>query len=327
MTQDEIRKLLGGYAADALTEDERRVLFEAALEDQELFNALQNEDALKELLADPVTRGQLRAALEQRPRKFPWRRWMLGVAVPAAVAVAVVVLMNRAHAPKLVAMKESAPQAAPQPAPSIAAAPPASALPEAPLPPAKKKAAPALALRKSVEAPPATEPTPQLEARAPAPAAAPTVTMFRAGRISPLVSDTVRQQISAGLAKDAALYQGPLLRYSLVRGGRDDRAVQVDVTSGIAGYVALYELDAAGNTKRVYPTGEDAVRLLPNAPTQIPANPISVAEGSRLRLVLAPAPAPAAKGLLGGVPTTLGTGNAPAAQAPLVVDIPVAAFR
>ena len=31
-----------------------RTLFEAALEDQELFNALQNEDALKELLDDPV---------------------------------------------------------------------------------------------------------------------------------------------------------------------------------------------------------------------------------------------------------------------------------
>ncbi len=40
MTQDEIRKLLGGYATNALTADERRMLFEAALEDQELFNAL-----------------------------------------------------------------------------------------------------------------------------------------------------------------------------------------------------------------------------------------------------------------------------------------------
>jgi hypothetical protein len=47
MTQDEIRKLLGGYATDALTADERRILFEAALEDQDLFNALQNEDALR----------------------------------------------------------------------------------------------------------------------------------------------------------------------------------------------------------------------------------------------------------------------------------------
>ena len=41
MTQDEIRKLLGGYATNELSADERRILFEAALEDQELFNALE----------------------------------------------------------------------------------------------------------------------------------------------------------------------------------------------------------------------------------------------------------------------------------------------
>ncbi len=63
MTQDEIRKLLGGYATNALSADERRILFEAALEDQELFNALQNEDALRELLDDPVSRDQVRRAL------------------------------------------------------------------------------------------------------------------------------------------------------------------------------------------------------------------------------------------------------------------------
>ena len=64
MTQDEIRKLLGGYATNALTANERQILFEAALEDQELFNALQNEDALRELLDDPVSREQVRRALQ-----------------------------------------------------------------------------------------------------------------------------------------------------------------------------------------------------------------------------------------------------------------------
>lgn len=318
MTQDEIRRLLGGYASDTLTDDERRVLFKAALEDQDLFNALQNEDALKELLADPVTRGQLRAALEHRARtrKFPWRRWVLGVAAPAAIAIAVVLVMNRANAPKLVAIRPAAPEVAPAPAPFVAkSSPPATP------PVLKKRTAPRKATPSPAPVPaPAPEATAALEARAPAVAPAPAVTMFRAGGGSPLVSEAVRQQISAGLAKDAALYQGPLLRYSLVRSGRDDRAVQVEVTSGIAGYLALYEVDAAGNTKRVYPAGEEASRLLPNAPTQIPANPITVAEGSRLRLVLAPAPPPAAGGFLGGAPASLATGNA---QAPLVVDIPV----
>ena len=47
MTQEEIRKLLGGYATNALSADERRILFEAALEDQELFDVLAKEQALE----------------------------------------------------------------------------------------------------------------------------------------------------------------------------------------------------------------------------------------------------------------------------------------
>src|SRR3984885_15478419 len=108
MTQDEIRKLLGGYAANELTADERRILFEAALEDQELFNALENEDALRELLADPVSRDQVRRALAapvaSRRRPAFWsRRWILGVAIPAVVALIIVAIMNRAKAPRLIA--------------------------------------------------------------------------------------------------------------------------------------------------------------------------------------------------------------------------------
>jgi len=36
MTQEEIHKLLGGYATNTLTEAERNALFAAALDDQEL---------------------------------------------------------------------------------------------------------------------------------------------------------------------------------------------------------------------------------------------------------------------------------------------------
>ena len=51
MTNEEIQKLLGGYATNTLTEAERKVLFEAALDNQELFNAMQQEEALKDLLS------------------------------------------------------------------------------------------------------------------------------------------------------------------------------------------------------------------------------------------------------------------------------------
>ena len=59
MTKDEIRQLLAGFATNTLTETERRTLFEAALDDQELFDALQQEQALKDLLADPGSRAQI----------------------------------------------------------------------------------------------------------------------------------------------------------------------------------------------------------------------------------------------------------------------------
>ena len=78
MSHEEIRKLLGGYATNTLTETERRALMEAAVDDQELFNALQDEEALRELLADPASREQVYQALRQRPAAR-WRGgWVWG---------------------------------------------------------------------------------------------------------------------------------------------------------------------------------------------------------------------------------------------------------
>jgi len=57
-------QILGGYATDTLTEEEKRQLFEAALHDQTLFDALADEEALKALLADPETRQQILASLQ-----------------------------------------------------------------------------------------------------------------------------------------------------------------------------------------------------------------------------------------------------------------------
>ena len=61
MSREEIQKLLGGYATDTLSEAERRALFEAALEDQELFDALAKEQALREVFEDP---RQLRVLID-----------------------------------------------------------------------------------------------------------------------------------------------------------------------------------------------------------------------------------------------------------------------
>ena len=50
MNHDEIQKLMSGYATGSLSESERRMLYEAALEDQDLFEQLSREHALKQLI-------------------------------------------------------------------------------------------------------------------------------------------------------------------------------------------------------------------------------------------------------------------------------------
>jgi hypothetical protein len=106
MNPADIRKLLGGYAAGILTEEERRALFEAALTDQDLFNELAREQALKEVLEDPGARRQLRAALEEKPAFVDRLRAWMGRPVAwvaagslAVAALLVVVVVRRAEAP------------------------------------------------------------------------------------------------------------------------------------------------------------------------------------------------------------------------------------
>lgn len=86
----EAEKLLGGHATGTLTEAERRLLFAAALEHQDIFDALMDEEALRELLADPAAKAQLIAELGSsvRPNVVPfWRHpGVLGAAASLLVA-------------------------------------------------------------------------------------------------------------------------------------------------------------------------------------------------------------------------------------------------
>lgn len=87
MKPEDMVKLLGGYATGTLTGQEREALFHAALSNQELFNALADEQALKELLDDPDLRQQLLSRLQ--PARPPFaRRYALWLGRPAAWAVA-----------------------------------------------------------------------------------------------------------------------------------------------------------------------------------------------------------------------------------------------
>jgi hypothetical protein len=63
VTRDDIQRLMGGYATGSLNEAERKLLFDAALEDQDLFDQLSHEHALKELIDEPGVRDRLIAKL------------------------------------------------------------------------------------------------------------------------------------------------------------------------------------------------------------------------------------------------------------------------
>jgi hypothetical protein len=143
MNREEIEKLIGGYAPGILTEDERKALFTAALEDDALFGALADEQALRDLLADPAARANLLSVLGER--KTGWVGWLrkpsvLALAGGLAATIVMVAVFVPRHvvapgAPVLVARRE-APPALP------AALPPPPAASPAPAPRRARKPAP-----------------------------------------------------------------------------------------------------------------------------------------------------------------------------------------
>jgi len=175
MSKNEIQKLIGGYATGSLTEEERRQLFDAALEDQELFDALQGEQALKALLDDPATREAVRAAAasDYRPplnadeRRWFRRAWVWasGAAVVAAAAVLLVVMIQLGRQPAAVTRvavvhKELSPAPMTPPAQPAASAPAVRRLPakkQAPVAPAEAVPEPPVAVAENT-APPAPSP-------------------------------------------------------------------------------------------------------------------------------------------------------------------------
>ena len=137
--KDRMQKLLGGYATGTLTPEEQQALFEAALEDQEIFDALAREQSLRDLLRDPAARAQLLASMDDVP--LPWYRRFWKPLSVAAMAAAMLVLGIYVVRPK------------PKPAEPILVA---RVETPAPLPPAvvADQAAPAVASPKTAVAQP-----------------------------------------------------------------------------------------------------------------------------------------------------------------------------
>jgi hypothetical protein len=79
--------LVGGYATGNLTPEERRKLMAAAVRDQEAFDALMEEEVLREVLADPGACARLRDAVSVKPLK--WYRHPLAWGAVSAITAAV----------------------------------------------------------------------------------------------------------------------------------------------------------------------------------------------------------------------------------------------
>ena len=177
MKHAEAEKLLGGYATGTLTEAERKVLFAAALDHQGIFEALMNEEALRELLADPAAKAQLLAALAVAPPKvvpFYRRPGLLGLMGAAAslivAATAGLAYLRSPDALPPVARQEAAkvPVAEAAALPAAAQAPAVPARKAPPAPPPKEAAAPLRIMETPAPAHPfLAPPAPAVSARAP----------------------------------------------------------------------------------------------------------------------------------------------------------------
>jgi hypothetical protein len=140
VTRDDIRRLMGAYATGSLTDTDRKALFEAALDDQDLFDELAREQAMKEVLDEPGVRERLIAGLppvdsEPVAAAGGWRKplaWGLSAAFVLSMSIAAVVITRSTdtrQASQKVATLDGQPAAtapattAPEPIPQSASAP------------------------------------------------------------------------------------------------------------------------------------------------------------------------------------------------------------
>jgi hypothetical protein len=113
---EQVKHLLGGYATGTLTPEENAALMQAALEDQELFDALADDESLRRYLAEPEFRKDLLKATASKPSGL---RWI--AALGAAAACLFAALIWTTHRPGLTTQKLAMNQS------QVAAPPPAAA--------------------------------------------------------------------------------------------------------------------------------------------------------------------------------------------------------
>jgi hypothetical protein len=128
VTPEDARKLMGGYATGNLADEERKALFAAALSEQELFDELVKEQALKELLDDPQSRqrllDELRPSTERLSGGIGVWRWAAAGSLALATVLIAVVMMRVPSKPTAAPVLTATRQPAPAPPPTAAPAAP-----------------------------------------------------------------------------------------------------------------------------------------------------------------------------------------------------------
>jgi hypothetical protein len=300
MKNEEIHKLLGGYATNTLTESERRALFEAALEDQELFNALQDEQALKQLLADPASREATQRALEQPVEKqhSAWwsRRWLWGgmvSAAAAAVLIIAVVHQNR-RADKSGRIEIASTQEAAKPLLEPNAPVGDQEVKKAPeqVPPrnarrelkAKEFARDNLAPQSIGQlAPSAAPPPPPTAAERLTVEPEPKVSGGALGGAAPAANaflanaklDPLRYSL---LKKDGQGLYSPIPSQAELRPGD---SVRLNISPAVSGYLSLYQLIPSGEWKRLFPESPEGTHVTANTDYTVPEVGIEVQNGAQ----------------------------------------------
>ncbi len=213
---DDVRKLLGGYATGTLTDAEKQLLYDAALHDNELFAALADEQALKELLDDGAVRAQLLRATEEPRFSFAvaFREWFDRPKAKALVATAAVLLAIIGFKTTRQELEQKPEQVAKVHRPSALEAPPPPPVLQPQSKPApqqaRKAVKPKQEARNSISAPPAPPPPAAKEASRDAVAGG-------------VVGGIVGGVPSSAMArfKAAASEETPPLRYELLLKGPD----------------------------------------------------------------------------------------------------------
>jgi len=133
MIDAEMQALLSAYAAGTLTKEEEKRLFEKALDNQALFDALANEESMRATLASPLVKQTLLRALnnsKETPRQDKAPNHWLWIGLAAALFFATVSIY---YWPTTRPAEPSQQVAVVTPAP-----PPVEAQPESPVPTAAK---------------------------------------------------------------------------------------------------------------------------------------------------------------------------------------------